>query len=495
MNKISPALPLQFTAPARPLPKAALSPEAVVCDGFGPGDGQVAAPQYAPPPTQAALDLSGSPKELVRTIGDHILAQSCITEGLNQAYSPNHPSGMTTRVHIETQVQMMNHLVEGQFDDLHKMVDNPEAPEKLRVSKEDLQNLLGPLTQDLSASDWKVLTVVAGFHDLGKMSPEWADKSGLDLKGVEWIAHDYDSETLLRNNPDLMKPYGLNSEEQEKVLTLSRLHSLPGQYFFGEGNLSAYQPLFGTAAKEGNDSVLKLARAHGALDVMSALNHKLVKPVVDSHVKLKSVVDAAYGEHVSPGSKFRQEAVAQLEKASEGEDGSSLLAIQQQCGLGPVALQRLQKLVGGDVKPHHLLQALEKVGPEFAHAFDKAMDRQETLYGTYVANTFGSGLARALKVAQPDGLARPQDVAEATIKMVVCAQRHRDELPDVRSEWALGAQAPSLVVAAGAPQALSVLEETQKIYSPQQGVTYLTGPSSRLTMRGGETGVEIGWRA
>jgi hypothetical protein len=91
------------------------------------------------------------------------------------------------------------------------------------------------------------------------------------------------------------------------------------------------------------------------------------------------------------------------------------------------------------------------VGPEFAHAFDKAMDREQTLYGTYVANTFGGGLARALKVSQPDGLARPQDVAEATVKMVVCAQHHRDQLPGVRSEWALGAQAPSLVVAAGRP--------------------------------------------
>lgn len=491
MNKISPALSLQVTAPARPAARVAVPAEEGIRDGFQAGEGQAA---KAPPAlaAPAALDLSGSPKELVRTIGDHILAQPCIAEGLNQAYSPNHPNGMTTRVHIETQVKMMNHLVEGQFEDLHQMVDNPGAPEKLRVSQEDLQNLLGPLTKELSASDWKVLTVVAGFHDLGKMSPEWAEKSGLDLQGVEWIAHDFDSETLLRNNPALLKPYGLSSEEQAKVLTLSRLHSLPGQYFFGEGNLSAYQPLFGEADKEGNDSVLKLARAHGALDVMSALNHKLVKPVIDSHVKLKSVVDSAYGEHVSPGEKFRQEAVASLEKA---EDSASLQAIQQQCGLGPVALQRLQKLVGGEVKAHHLLQALEKVGPEFAHAFDKAMDRQETLYGTYVANTFGSGLARALKVSQPEGLARPQDVAEATIKMVVCAQRHRDQVPGVRSEWALGAQAPSLVVAAGPEQALSVLQETQKIYSPQQGVDYLTGPSSRLTMRGGETGVEIGWRA
>jgi len=412
---------------------------------------------------------------------------------------------MTTRVHIEHQIKMVNHYVgaetaavnalqAGDYAALHAMVDNPELPEKLRISAAHVQELLEPLSQGLTDSDWKVLTVVAGYHDLGKMSPEWAEKSGLDLKGVEWIAHDYDSETLLRHNQGLLEPYGLNAEEKEKTLALCRLHSLPGQYFFGEGNVSAYGPLFKTAETDHSENVLKLARVHGILDVMSALNHKLVKPVLDSHMKLRDFMSDAYANKTPLGMKFRQTAVQELQKAAAGEDGPAINAIQRDFGMGPVALQRLQKLLGNDVKPHHILKALETVGPEIAYEFHEATDREQTWFGTYMANSFGSGMAKALKVGKPEALAQPHEVAEAMLKMVACSSRYCRRLQGVRPEWALGALQPSLAVAGSPEGALAVLRETQKIFSPDQGITLLTGPGSKLTMRGGETGVELGWR-
>jgi len=496
---ISPALDLPL---ARPVVGQAEPPAQ---DVFRAGH---SIPQSTVAPQRETItppDFSGNRQQMVGKISQHVLSQPCITEGLDQAYSPNHPNGMTTRVHIEHQIKMVNHYVgaetaavnalqAGDYGALHAMVDNPDAPEKLRISAADVQTLLEPLSQGLTDSDWKVLTVVAGYHDLGKMSPEWAAQSGLDLQGVEWIAHDFDSETMLRNNKGLLEPYGLNDEEKEKALNLCRLHSLPGQYFFGEGNVSAYGPLFKTAETDHSENVLKLARVHGILDVMSALNHKLVKPVLDSHMKLRDFMTDAYENKTPLGMKFRQTAVHDLQKAAEGEDGPALNAIQRDFGMGPVALQRLQKLVGNDVKPHHILKALENVGPEIAYEFHEATDREQTWFGTYIANSFGSGMAKALKVGKPDALAQPHEVAEATLKMIACSSRYCRRLQGVRPEWALGALQPSLAVAGGGEGALAVLKETQKIVSPDQGITLLTGPSSRLTMRGGETGVELGWR-
>lgn len=449
---------------------------------------------------------SKAPAGIVRTISDYVLRLPCITEGLDQAYSPNHPKGMTTRVHIDKQLQMLNHYVgsemaavealgRGDYEALHEMVANEELPDFLRVSKQDLEELLEPLRQDLSPSDWKVLTIVAGFHDLGKIDPEWAQQSGMDLTGVEWIAHDYDSETILRNNAVILQGFDLAPQEKDKVLLLSRLHSLPGQFFFGEGNVSAYNPLFRMAGEESSESVLNLARIHGALDVMSALNQKFVRPIVDSHQKLRTFISEAYENNTPLGMKFRQTSVKDLEEASDG-GGTTFLHVANRYGVGPVAMHRLRRLTSPKLKPDDFEQAFNRLDPEIIYEFHEATDREQTWFGTYVANAFGGGLLKALKVDTEDEMAPASEIIQAMVKVVACAARlHRiqEQSYGRQEEWALGALAPSLEVIAGGERALEILRQTQEIRTVQQGVELLNGRSRGLSLRAGRTGVEIGF--
>jgi len=464
------------------------APEAVASERVSLGQSGLDAGLIKP------LQVAAHPAQVVAPIAAHLLGTAWLTEGLDQAYSPNHPNGMTTRVHIEHQIQMVNHyvgaetanlqrLAEGDYDALQQMVANPSAPPALQVKSEDLRAFLEPLRKDLSPSDWKVLTVVAGLHDLGKMSPEWAKDSGLNLDGVEWIAHDFDTETLLHNNSQLLEPYNLDADEQAKVKILCRLHSLPGQYFFGEGNPSAYAPLFEIANQEGRESVLNLARIHGALDVMSALNHKFVKPILDSHVKLKGFISEAYAEKTPLGERFREVASHELQQDSKFAN------LAENHDLGPVAMLRLRRLVGAGLPPEPFETALASLDRSFVQEFQRATDVESTWFGTYVANAFGSGMVKALKEKVP-----PSEAIAATVKMVACAAHFHGQQGG-RSQWALGALDPSLQVAAGPEQAQAVLSETQQLTGLSQAVERLSSGRYPLTMRAGESGVEIGFQA
>lgn len=458
---------------ARPSGEGVTPRERVSTGGPGLDDGLMSPVAFASQPAS----------EVVAPITAHLLGTPWLTVGLDQAYSPNHPNGMTTRAHIEHQIQMVHHLAQGDYEALQQMVHNPTAPPALQVKTEDLRAFLEPLRKDLNASDWKVLAVVAGLHDLGKMAPEWANDSGLNLQGVEWIAHDFDSETLLQNNSQLLEPYGLDQDEQSKVKLLCRLHSLPGQYFFGEGNPSAYEPLFEMANKEGRESVLNLARLHGALDVMSALNHKFVKPIMDSHVKLKGFISEACAEKTPLGARFREVASHELQQDSKWA------TLAETHDLGPVAMLRLRRLVGVGLPAEQFETALASLDPSFIKEFQRATDGESTWFGTYVANAFGSGMVKALK----DKVA-PAEAIAATVKMVACAA-HFHAQQGGRSEWALGSLDPSLQVAAGAESALAILIETRQLSHLSQGVERLSSGLYPLTMRGGESGVEIGFQA
>ncbi len=82
------------------------------------------------------------------------------------------------------------------------------------------------------------------------------------------------------------------------------------------------------------------------------------------------------------------------------------------------------------------------------------------------------------------------------VKIVACASQYHGQLEKTfgeRREWALSSLQPSLRVIKGEEQALEVLRETAKIETLPQGVELLTGQQSGLTMRGGQTGIEIGW--
>ncbi len=439
------------------------------------------------------------PKAIVESVARYALALPCLTEGLEVAYSPNHTEGMTTRAHIEKQLVMLNHYVgsemkalsafgEGDYEALAEMVKNPNVPEALQAKPADLKEVLEPMRRGLTASDWKVLSTVAAFHDIGKIDPQWASQNQLDLQGVEFIAHDFDSETLLENNPVLLEPLRLEDDEREKVLTLSRLHSLPGQFFFGEGNISAYNPLFRMAGSEASENVLKLARIHGVLDVMSALNQKFVKPILNSHLQLRSLISEAYEKKIPLGMKFRQTAMAELEKAGQG-----FVPLAHDFGLGPVALQRLRKLTSPKLESDVFARALKELEPTMIYEFQEATDSEQTWFGTYVANAFGGGILKATKETDLD----PAEAVKATVKMVACAARYKRQLEKhygPRREWALAALEPSLEVAQGPDGALRILEETQRIQTVEQGVRMMTTQLAGLKLRGGHTGIEIGFK-
>ncbi|MBI3925110.1 MAG: hypothetical protein HY319_06185 [Armatimonadetes bacterium] len=500
--------------PRRAFPRTACTFDAEA-DGLGAPAPRILLPADLPPPPLATAgpDLrlqnldARTPAEIVRAISDYALGLPCILQGLDHAYSPNHPQGMTTRVHIEKQLQMVNFYVGGEmaavealgradYDALHRMVDNPDAPPALRVGRADLEAVLEPLRAGLSPADWKILATVAAFHDLGKMDPQWARAAGMNLQGVDWIAHDYDSETILVNNPELLGKLCLRPDELAKTLALCRLHSLPGQFFFGEGNVSAYNPLFRVATDEKRESVLKLARIHGLLDVMSALNHKFVKPILESHQLLRTFISDAYEHNTPLGMKFRQTAVQELEKASVQPGRRSFTQVANRFGVGPVAMYRLLRLMGGKLKPEDFENAFEGLDPEIVYEFQEATDREQTWFGTYVANAFGSGMVKALKAGAPEQMATPAEVIQAMVKMLGCAARFHREQEQVhgrREEWALSALKPALEVSASPEGALRVLGETRRVKTVRQGVELLTSGGAGLSLRGGQTGVEIGY--
>lgn len=479
-SRVTPALP---PSAARPAEAVQSRPDRSSLGAHLEAPGLIPAPSAVP-----------SASQVVAPIAAHLLQTPWLTQGLDQAYSPNHPNGMTTRVHIEHQLQMVNHyvgaetanlqrLAEADYEALQSMVANSTAPAHLQVSAADLKSFFEPLRQQLSPSDWKVLTVVAGLHDLGKMSPEWAQTSGLNLEGVEWIAHDFDTETLLKNNPSLLQPYQLDEQEQTKVELLCRLHSLPGQYFFGEGNPAAYGPLFAIAQQEESENVLSLARIHGALDVMSALNHKFVKPILDSHVRLKDFISGAYAQSTPLGVGFRQAATQEL------EENPAFSKLGEQFDLGPVALFRLRRLVGTGIPAETFTSALAGLDRSFVQEFQRCSDGESTWFGTYVANAFGSGLVKALKDQVP-----AEEAIQATVKMVASAS-HFHTQKQGRAQWALGSLEPSLQVAAGPEQAQQILSETRQLTHLEQAVERLQSGRHGLTMRAGESGVEIGFQA
>ncbi len=377
-----------------------------------------------------------------------------IRTGLKEPYSPNHTAGLTTSQHVANQLQMVQLLNKSDFAGLQEMVANPKVGADKCVQVSDLENLLSPLTRDLEERDWVLLTAVVAFHDSGKLDSGWAADSHLCLESVEWIAHDFDSESILKNNPGFLEPFQLSDSEHELVLSLCRLHSLPGQYFFGEGNLSAYQPILSQCFSQNRVAPLSIARIQGVIDVMSALNQGMVSPILGSHLRLRELLGRAFKERAAIQDLVNEDAVKDVGQASH-----------------PIAWQRLQRLVGAPVSQASLPQAL-------VENFAKCSDGSNTWFGTYVANAFGGGLKRALTKEVP-----AESVAESLMRVVVAAA---DFYQGSRQEWALSALQPALAIV-GHPDAAAALLEAGMRLSPGD----LENGTSPINAVRGETGVKI----
>ena len=442
-------------------------------------------PQLPPLQSKKRNPNTESKKAIVEGIGKVFSDSSLLKLGLQTRYSPNHT--LTTAGHKIRQNKMLAAAVQSDYVGLAAMVKH--ASEKLRTTPEKIQNTIEPLLKKMTADDLRILAVIVGIHDLGKVDAQWAKNAGLDLAGSDFIAHDYETEVLLEANPDLLRNFVLSPNEDLFVKKLSKLHSLPGQYFFGEGHLAAYQELCEIPGFS-PERALRIARLHGVLDVMSALNENFVHFILDSHVQLRDAIDEVLQHKGTLAEKFEQLALENLDPEAR--------KIGQSFGLGTVATYRLCKLAGlkGSCA-EQLEEALQDLDPSFLRAFDEHSNRDHTWYGTYIANAFGSGLAKQLATKEV-GLSMSEATIEAlraVVKMVAIGAEYRSRFVryDEKGSFAFSANKPSLIVAEGGEQAKAVWLSIQDLKSVHDGLKKMSSGQSRLTLRGNHYATDIGW--
>ncbi|MBT5021251.1 HD domain-containing protein [Candidatus Woesearchaeota archaeon] len=424
-------------------------------------------------------------------------------QGLDLPYSPNH-KGQTTKEHVEKQFNMEDSLcnvasivnrdkisdqikweletaealLSENYEKLHSMIDNQNVSDKpfLYTTKDDLQSFFDPLLRDLTQTDLRILTAVVALHDIGKVNQEWA-KENLNTTGIEFIAHDYDSAKLVKTNPKLIAPFDLNDASQEIAIQLIKLHSLPGQYFFGEGNISGYHNLMNLSNKLSSENPMKLARIHGLIDVMSALNKGFVKPILNSHKKLSELISNVYVGSGNLADAFEQEA------KHATVDFCDVLDLHE---IHPNSLYRLIKLTATKSDEIKILnEALSELSDDLVGEFDIATRSPTTWFGTYVANAFGSGLRRAYgdSITDSDII----DVIQTTVKMIAGANNIQRQ-SYVRS-YALSAITPGLMVADG--QKEIIVDRVKRLNNLSSMVNYLNDSKQGFYVRRNFDTVEI----
>ena len=255
--------------------------------------------------------------------------------------------------------------------------------------------------------------------------------------------------------------------QKEVLKELCRLHSVPGQYFFGEGNVLAYQDLM-----EASPQFTVIGRIHGILDSMSALNEKFSKFVLNSHQQLSTLFDEAEKMSLRLESVNRKRARSQMESE-----------VVQQIPVGPVSWQRLRRLLGNKVPPIELEEALETIPSELLEAFDRATDGGHTWYGTYIANAFGSGMIRALQREEYS----KSVVVGNLIGLVACVAPEMEH----RDQWAFGAVGPALrLKRLRTDKAREILDVLAGLTTVSEGRAALSR-SNCLKLRVGAYGVEL----
>jgi hypothetical protein len=403
-----------------------------------------------------------------------------IAQGLNTHYSPNH-IGQTTKEHCEKQFTILEFALNKNYDKLTAMIENEHVKEKdfLYTTVDDVSSVFNHLLTGLTDSDLKVLLATVATHDIGKVNPKWA-KDKLNLDGVEFIAHDYDSRIILDNNPKILSEFNLNNSERNLVLDLVKYHSVPGQYFFGEGNLSAYQPIMNYARSINSENPLKLARIHGLIDVMSALNHGFVKPILASHQKMSDLISAVYNEGGSLGDAFKREA----ENAT-----NDLKNIKEKYSLASNSIYRLIKLTGLNKDDANTIdEALSELDNSFILEFNTATSSETTWFGTYIANAFGGGLKRAFgNDATNDDL---KEVVKTTVKVIAGASAYHGSFGS--NSYALSSVTPGLMIVDGKKDL--ILEEVNQLTNLTDTVTQLSNQNKGLYARGNKDAIEISYK-
>jgi Helix-hairpin-helix motif len=329
-----------------------------------------------------------------------LLDMPVMGEGLAYPFSPNH---LQTSLEVAlTQVKMTEDLRNGNFEALSALVENPSARDKpeLLASESDLRAFFEPLIRNFKEDDWKILTLLSAFHDVGRINPRWARDHDLNIDGLG-LAHDFDGAVLLSRHPELLDGFGLSKKERALLVDLVKWHTLPGQYFFGEGGLQGYQTLLRAGPR-----ALDVARVHGLIDVMSALKSRFVKPILKTHEGFKEALSTVSEGGVSLARAEEREAAVSTPR--------SLLAVGDSHGLTHVVTARIARLVGlKEADASALGEALATLDRSVIDAFQRASAGAESWYGTYVSMGLGAGLVKA-------GATKAQSVA-IVMKAVACA--------------------------------------------------------------------------
>jgi hypothetical protein len=102
----------------------------------------------------------------------------------------------------------------------------------------------------------------------------------------------------------------------------------------------------------------------------------------------------------------------------------------------PVAMKSSQKLVG-NARPADFISAFEAMDPAFIKSFNSATDGEKTWFGTYIANSFGSGLLKALKgpIAGESKHCRCNSGNGKNGSLRICAPHTQEADRPCRTEW------------------------------------------------------------
>ena len=424
--------------------------------------------------TSSASVRKNSVHESLKSISQLLLEQPIIAKGLAFPFSPNH---LTTSTDVARwQLEMLQHLNKRDWTAVHAMVENTAVKEtrlSLYTTENAVREFFEPMVESLSDHDWKMLALLACFHDVGRVNRAWAMRNNLNADALEGLAHDLEGRRFLEDNPQLLEAFGLSNEESALLKELVAWHTVPGQSFFGEGDFGGYESALKASNIRKSSAPIDASRIHGLVDVMSALAKRFVAPIVKSHQSLRDTLTEAY------------ELRASLREAFDAQAGSGTTAkwreVAKSYGLSITASYRLMLLTGLKTAEDSaaLEEALSKLDPSFIRAFDASTDSDTTWFGTYIAMGFGSGMIRS-------GTA-PAEAIEAIIKIVAIANKFHQTLST--SSFSLSAKEVSKASPARLRDALKSLNTVD------QGVQTLQNANEGLSLRGNAEAVEISYRS
>ena len=405
--------------------------------------------------------------------------------GLQTQYKAE--TSLTTSGHTQRQNKMLAAALRGYYGGLSDMVK--EAIEHRRITPEALEATIAPLLDKLSVDELRLLAIVIGVHDLGRVDARWAKNAGMDLAGSDFIAHDYEGEALLLSNPKILASFSLTDNEALMVRKLCKLHSLAGQIITGEGHLAALEELR-TLPKA--RSALHLFQLHSILDSISSADENLDPNLLRAHQNLHTLCDSVFDGKMSLVEAFERQAVLRTNE--------EIRSVGASFGLGTVSVYRLQELVGlyDSLDPPTVLhRALETTDQSFIDSFHHHTQGSHTWYGDQIARAFGVGFVEQL--SNNFGLDREEAVLEslqASIKMIAVGGTYHSYFVDRREQkaFALSARRPAFALSGDEQAGKAVWRAVRDLASLDQALAMMSSGESLLTLRGNHQATEIGWQ-